>query len=280
MKIERVIITMVFAAIFCAVLPLSAAAQVGIPSAIDIGLEVQNFEYNEPGVMSEEGTQYGVYGAYTGYFSGNIMAHAFLSYVGGDLDYDGGLQNLVTGAITPTTATTPNTIFNFRLAAGYRFAMGGADITPYAGYGYRNLENEITDEVTLTDPIRGIEVTGEVPCAGYQRDQKYSYIPVGVQVAFGTTWGVEAVGEYDYFLSGENHSYRPECGMDNTFDQDGGSGYRFSVKVISPPVLGNMRIVVEPFYEHWEVDDSNVVGGFLEPENDSTSTGIRIGGRF
>lgn len=276
MKAPRVIFTLVFAAIFCAVLPLSAAAQVGIPSAIDLGLEVENFEYNEPGVMSEEGTQYGVYGAYTGYFGGNIMAHAFLSYVGGDLDYDGGLQFLDGSGSIATTATTPNTIFNFRLAAGYRIPMGGADITPYAGYGYRNLENEITDEVT----IKATGETGIVTCAGYQRDQKYSYIPIGVQLAFGTTWGVEAVGEYDYFLSGENHSYRPECGMDNTFDQEDGSGYRFSVKVISPPVLGNMRIVVEPFYEHWEVDDSNVVGNFLEPENDSTSTGIRIGGRF
>lgn len=274
MKIERVVFTMVFAAIFCAVLPLSAAAQVGIPSAIDIGLEVQNFEYNEPGVMNEEGTQYGVYGAYTGYFS-NIMAHAFLSYVGGDLDYDGGLQ-FADGSSIATTATSPNTIFNFRLAAGYRFPLGGVDLTPYAGFGYRSLENELTDELT----IKATGQSGIVPCAGYQRDQKYSYIPLGVQLAFGTTWGVEAVGEYDFFLSGENHSYRPECGNDNTFDQEDGSGYRFSVRVISPPVIGSMRIVVEPFYEHWEVDDSNVVGGFLEPENDSTSTGIRIGGRF
>jgi hypothetical protein len=275
MNTPRVVFTLVFAAVFCAVMPLSAAAQVGIPYAVDIGLEVENFEYNEPNVMSEEGTQYGIYGAYTGYFMQNIMAHAFLSYVGGDLDYDGGLQ-FADGSSLATTATTPNTIFNFRLAAGYRIPVGGADITPYVGYGYRNLENEITDELT----IKATGETGTAPCAGYQRDQKYSYIPLGVQLVFGSTWGVEAVGEYDFFLSGENHSYRPECGMDNTFDQDDGSGYRFSVKIISPPVIGSMKIVVEPFYEHWEVDDSNVVNGFLEPENDASSTGIRIGGRF
>ena len=248
----------------------------GVASAFDIGLEVENFEYNEPGVMSQDGTQYGIYGAYTGYFGGNIMAHIYSSYVGGDLDYDGGLQNVQTGQSIATTATTPNTIFNFRLAAGYRFPTGGMDITPYVGFGYRNLENEITDELT----IKATGETGIATCAGYQRDQKYTYIPLGVQLAFGSTWAFEAVGEYDFFLSGENHSYRPECGNDNTFDQEDGSGYRFSVKVISPPVIGSMRIVVEPFYEHWEVDDSDVVNGFLEPENDASSTGIRIGGRF
>jgi hypothetical protein len=284
MRTPRVFLTLIFAAIFCAVLPLSAAAQVGITSAFDLGIEVENFTYEEGDFMSEEGVQYGVYGAYTGYLMENIMAHVYGSYVGGDIDYDGGLQNVVTGANIPTTGTTPNSIFNFRLAGGFRFAMGGADLIPYAGFGYRSLENEITDEAT-------IKATGQTliaPCAGYQRDQTYSYIPVGVQLAFGSEWGVEIVGEYDYFLSGENHSYRTECGRDNTYEQDGGSGYRASVRIISPPAIGSMRVTIEPFFESWDIDKSNevrnAVGDLVfvswEPANTSETYGLRIGGRF
>lgn len=259
--------------------PSGAAASAGgfAPWGVDLGLELGQFEYEEPGVMTEKGLQYGLYASYTHHFFENARVQLYASVVGGDLDYDGGLsgEDPDTGKryTLPATGESPNAIFNGRLTGGYRFPVGPVRLTPFAGYGYRFLRND------LNQPL---EVEGygtfDDPRSGYWRDQTYHYLPLGLLVgaALPGGWEIEGTLEYDVFLGGSNHSYN-DYGIDQTFTQSGGSGYRFAVKFLSPAFFERVRVSVEPFYEHWAVDDSDIVEGFLEPNNSNSTFGLRVG---
>lgn len=276
-----------------AVIALAPAPAALAGSEFDFGAVVESFEYRERqgDFMKETGLQAGVYAGYTHLFDLGIVGNVFLSYAGGDLDYDGGLQVQYPDGRSediPGTSQTPNTIFNFRISGGYRVDLAGLELVPFAGFGYRLLSNELGDTIDL----EGYGPT-YVSCSGYTRDQSYLYAPLGLRggIALGG-WSVEAVAEYDLFLAGRNRSHRAECGDDTTFNQETGMGYRASLLLVSPPIAGSWRLTVEPYYEHWEVDDSEIVeelvnvGGrletmySLEPENDTTAIGVRIGARY
>lgn len=273
-------------AVVTAVAPVAAAARSGDrnfePWGVDLGLEVAQFKYEEPGAMTEQGPQAGLYTGYTHFFFGRLRAQVYASVVGGDLDYDGGVyvrdpdtSELYTlGA----TCTTPNVIFNGRVTGGYRFALGPLELTPYSGYGYRYLRNDLNQSIN-------VESYGWVdsPESGYWRKQTYHYLPLGFVLGapMGGDWRVEGTLEYDLFLRGRNHSYN-DYGLDSTFTQTGGSGYRFALKTLSPVVASFARFTIEAFYERWEVDESDRVWESptrytLEPRNNSTLYGVRIG---
>lgn len=267
-----------------AVFPIQAGAEAFNPWNLDFGLETGQFTYKEPGIMSEEGLQLGPYAAYSRTFSQSFRAHAYVSLVGGDLDYEGGLQGVdpATGEmfVIPATASTPNTIFNLRFTGGYRIALGRGELTPFIGYGYRFLRNDLNQPLVL----EGGEVYDD-PRSGYWREQSYHYLPFGLFAAapLGGGWQIEGTMELDYFLRGRNNSYN-DYWMDYTFKQDSGSGYRFAVKFLSPVFFDRLRLTFEHFYERWDIDDSDRVidGGYylVEPANNSTQYGLRFGVRL
>lgn len=125
----------------------------------------QDMEYNEfnsvghPGVDpdynngyfdSEEGSQIGLRVGATkqGELFGveNVYLAANLSYVAGDTDYTGYLQNQ-SGTLVPYSTTTDNTMLDFGVKGGVGFVMGDkAQITPYVGYEYHQWVRDIGND--------------------------------------------------------------------------------------------------------------------------------------
>ncbi len=125
---------------------------------------------------------------------------------------------------------------------------------------------------------------------GYEREVKYWYSPIGIKTVSPLsgiwTWGIAA--EYDLFWSGKVESHLSDLleGLnDPEVDQNSGDGYalRFSL------YLTNHCWFVEPFITYWNIDQSDQatltlfgepIGYVYEPENETTTYGIRIGWKF
>jgi hypothetical protein len=66
-------------------------------------------------------------------------------YVNGSTNYDGALQNLVTGAKTPYTSTTDNAIWTMSGRVGRALPLGqSAMLIPFAELGYRHWDRNLT----------------------------------------------------------------------------------------------------------------------------------------
>lgn len=234
------------------------AKQPTTPTCVDVGVEIAHVEYDEPGLMTESGFLYGVFGAFT-FYPGDIMCSIYASYVMGDLEYEGGVQNSQTGEVAPLTLDTPNTIVNLRGIIGLRPKRSGqVAFVPYAGLGHRELVDDLPGKY------------------GYKREQTYLYIPFGMYLAWANGFAVNV--EYDFFVEGENNS----LGM--KFTQDSGYGYRMSARYASPEKPADLQqtsFSAEVFLQYWNVGESDHVRyspyTFYEPENDSLMIGIRAG---
>ena len=96
--------------------------------------------------------------------------------------------------------------------------------------------------------------------------------------------------EYDLFLFGQQKSHLGDVWPGtNTLsnDQDGGYGARSSFKLIKR--YKSFSTYIEPFVRYWNIDDSDVetftvpglgTGAGLEPANNTTEYGVKLGMRF
>lgn len=149
----------------------------------------------------------------------------------------------------------------------------GAQVTPYAGIGYRLLADRLGGKTTSTGAV------------GYDRLSQYEYMPLGLETKFGILpgWSVKPSAEYDYFIHGTQDSYLSQVSsglsdLHNT--QHSGYGVRGSVMVrmdaAHPVEFG-------PYVRYWNVKQSDTqpvgfrgvtVGSGYEPANHTTEIGI------
>jgi hypothetical protein len=238
--------------------------------AFEIGLNLSYFDYQEDfGTVDPEwdGFMYGVIGSYT--YHNQIMLSTSLEFTYGNLDYDGGVQF---DGIAPYKEDAQDWILEWRGLVGYDFTSHRHLITPFIGIGYRYWNDDIEGSF------------------GYEREVKYWYSPIGIKTVSplsGTsTWGI--VAEYDVFWSGEVKSHLSDLleGLnDPEVDQNSGDGYglRFSL------YFTNDCWFVEPFITYWNIDQSDqatltlcgeAIGYVYEPENETTTYGLRMGWKF
>jgi len=236
-----------------------------------IGLETMYFDYEEDSVdMEEDGFMYGLIGDYTYHGDDKLMLKASLEYAAGnDLDYDG-----KTWDGTPVKEDTDDWIVECRGLIGYDYVLNGKNlITPFVGIAYRY----------WNDDIGGI--------GGYEREIEYWYSPIGIRTVSPLsdkwTWGISA--EYDLFWSGKvkSHLSDVDSGLnDPEVDQDFGDGYglRFSVQ-FNWELNKNYALSIEPYIRYWHIDKSDTktlsyygtpIGYVYEPENETTSYGLRL----
>jgi hypothetical protein len=172
-------------------------------------------------------------------------------------------------------------MFETRGVAGYDIPVGEAGrVTPYAGFGFRYLKDDAGGSTTSTGHW------------GYDRESFYYYLPLGIetQSRLARCWLLETAIEYDYFIAGRQKSHLEDgdAGFNTLYnDQDSGYGIRGSVKVIRE--LDGMNVFVEPFIRYWRIEDSTVnlltyneipYSYGLEPANNTTEYGVRVGLRF
>ena len=239
-------------------------------NTFQIGFDVRYFDYEEPGLMEESGWMYGIFGSYIYHGNNKLMFETSLSYVFGELDYDGQLMDG-----TPHTTDTDDWIFEWRGLIGPDYRLKDSSIiTPYLGVGYRFWNDEIKGS------------------GGYEREIQYWYLPIGVKtispLPANWTWGLSA--EYDLFLSGKvkSHVSNLLAGLnDPENDQNFGDGYgvKFSLQ-FNRKFSNNYYISIEPYIAYWDIDESDPsmltlygqpTGIYVvEPENETTEYGLRL----
>ena len=244
----------------------------------DVGSEIYYYEYEEPGVMDQEGMFYGLRLGYTdrGWLSdaphssaadGGPMFRAEGRLAFGQVDYDGGIIDFGTGNVTPYSMDDiDDWVFEGRLLLGVDWLRRSALSTVYLGLGYRYLNDDAS-----SDP------------AGYERESNYLYVPVGFQFdsSHTTGWSFGFGAEFDIFIAGDQRSHLSDVGpmySDVDMHQDSGYGYRASVKLQHKSEDG--VFVVEPFIRYWDIDDSDFeyasFGTVWEPANETTEYGLAI----
>lgn len=238
-------------------------------STWELGLELSHIEYEEPGVMKEDGLMFGPSASYT--YHDNIMLRGEARYSYGKLDYQG----------SGTIDDIDNNLFGIRAVAGYDFTLSqSAILTPYIGFGYRYLNDDSSG------------MTSSTGARGYERESNYYYSPIGVEALtdLGNGWFVGGVFEYDYFWKGKQKSHLGDAivGLSTVEnDQDSGYGLRGSVKIVKE--TGRVTFLLEPFIRYWDIDESDIstvsyfgtaVGTGYEPDNDSTEIGLKAAIRF
>ncbi len=239
---------------------------------LEVGAEISYMKYKEPDMMEEDGMMYGVSAAYT-FLRNKLMLKADGRFSYGQVDY----SSPVSGTLDNIDDYNVET----RISVGYNYKPSEkASIIPYAGFGYRYLNDDTSGMVTSTG------------AAGYERESNYLYTPIGLDamVDLGNGWSLGAVAEYDLFWYGMQRSHLEDVGyglstMDN--DQKSGWGARGSVKIKKK---GNkVDFLIEPFIRYWNIKKSEetnltyygfIVGKGWEPKNNSTEIGAKIAVQF
>jgi hypothetical protein len=258
------------------------AAQIAKRHSFEIGPEIYYVNYQELDTweiggeeiedvveVEDTGVFYGITGAYTfrGWaplteeesFSGpwNWMLRAEGRYAQGQVDYDGATWGGEPLAITGID----DSVTEARLLIGPDFAVGNALTTLYAGFGYRYLNDDLS----------------EFP-GGYERESYYRYIPVGIAMGRQASekWMLGATVEFDWLLHGLQRSHLSDVGlMDVENDQDSGYGLRASLRLQS---MGRANVIIEPFVRVWCIDKSEIETfdglAVFEPKNRTAELGI------
>ncbi|MBN1804228.1 MAG: LamG domain-containing protein [Sedimentisphaerales bacterium] len=240
-----------------------------------VGPELYSFKYEEPGLMEEEGMFYGVAFGYTyrdwiSETPGQVlsydkkrMARAEGRVAFGEVDYDGALQDLTTGEKTPLSINGIDDLaLEGRLLFGADWLGENTLKTLYAGIGYRYLNDDSSFDIN-----------------GYERESNYYYVPIGFEIdtnlQAGWSWGGRV--EFDMLFWGVQKSHFSDLDPmrpDIEKDQDGGYGYRASIKIQHKSEVG--IFVIEPFFRYWDIDKSEIVQGWIEPANETTEYGIQL----
>lgn len=246
--------------------------------SFEVGAEISSFEYEEAGIMEDEGVLYGLTGSYT--YRGPLfkqrlekaMLGAEARIAAGEVDY--------TSTNTGSMDDIDDMLFEVRGVAGYDFQVCSSTILiPYIGLGYRYLNDDSAGKVTTTGHF------------GYERESNYLYAPIGIKTdtPFKNNWSLELTAEYDIFLWGKQKSLLSEVSSaypDVEVDQEGGYGLQGAIKISkSTPQL---TYVFEPFIRYWDIDESEravfPVGSFIvtawEPKNESTEIGVKFAIEF
>jgi len=264
----------------------------------EIGSEAFFYTYREPNLMKVNGNKYGVFTSFTYRTQENPKVESLQEvfrresklnmfrlegrYAFGKVDYESNG--------TGSEAGIPYWAIEFRGLAGYDIpVMAESRVTPFLGLGYRYLYD---------DGGAGITTTGHW---GYDRESHYIYLPVGVETQFNIKngWSIGFTAEYDFFIDGQQISHLEDGGtgydtVEN--DQNDGYGLRGSFRIMKE--TEKLDFFIEPFVRYWNIDDSDVVAlkingavipipgspgyvvGGLEPENNTTEYGVKMGFRY
>lgn len=224
--------------------------------------------YNEPNVMSEMGHLSGLNAAFEARPAEAVLMFRISGeFLFGGLAYDGALHDNKTDKTIPWTSTSNDFMYTLKAVMGLpAVTWDGGNFGPFVGVGSRYLNDQLQG--------RG----------SYEREISYLYLPLGLETRFLMSHerSLTLTAEYDRFLGGTVKSHLTDTGhsrdVENT--QAEGSGYRV-VADLASPFGEHTDLHIAPYYQHWEVGDSDKVlmdqRYWREPKNSTEQIGVVIG---
>jgi hypothetical protein len=247
---------------------------------VDVGGEIFYYRYAEPNPVGirNQGPMYGFDAGYAyrpakPNFFNNPLTNVYFVQVrytdSDDLKYsgDGDIKNKHDDAL------------EYRGLIGKDYYIGADSmVTPYFGFGYRELYDRGKGEMTTTGLL------------AYDRRSHYYYLPLGgdIVIDLPDNWEFDPNIEYDLFISGWQKSYFSDSpgNADLVNHQDHGFGIRSSIKLLKKGPL--VDYYMEPFVRYWHIEESKaefqVIGGqpgyWVEPDNNTIEVGSEFGIQF
>jgi hypothetical protein len=261
-----------------AIKPLAAAGN----KEYSIGFEMSGYKYQEvvndsEKFMSIEGERYGL--SYEYLSRKSTEKSSFWSYQvdlsWGYLIYDGVSQD---GKIKCKVNCRTDWYQEHRLLYGFAlpFNDNASVVMPYLGCAFRELFNRINDYDYIKDG-------NPAKIVGYDRYSLYLYIPLGIilRTELGNDWLFSLNPEFDLFLLGQQTSGIDMDGNGKPLEnvQNGGYGFRVSSRV-SKKIGDEFAVFLEPFVKYWDIANSDIVNGCLEPKNNTVEHGVKVGITF
>jgi hypothetical protein len=249
----------------------AGAQQVSLKTqpGVALGLSASYYHYKEPSIaVTEEGYKAGIDLAITAVRSTDWFIRGDGRFAYGRIDYTG----------TGSKDANPDWYTELRGTIGKDFDYDRYSLSPYTGIGYRYLFND----------LRGVTSTG---AAGYRRESRYIYIPVGVthRLRLESSARLSTTFEFDYLVQGWQKSNLTDATAllpNQTNKQHSGYGIRASV------FYEKANWSFGPWVHYWRINQSEmtsatvtVAGGTLralifEPKNKTTEIGLRLGYKF
>ena len=249
------------------------------PHAWQIAPEVYYFRYEEPGLMEEEGTFYGLTASFTSRRERGSREDAFAWSTfkiearadWGTVDYD--------GALWDGTPYEIEDIDDFVLGFGLLWGQEW-DPTPFISGFHVGLAYRYLNDDPSFDP------------AGYEREANYLYFPIRLEATAGSrhAWQVAFLGELDILLIGLQISHLGDVmgEPDPEVEEDGNiynvqlpfSGFGAQGSIVLRHRSEALDIAVGPFIRTWWIAESEPDQGFVEPENNTIEYGLQLIFRF
>jgi hypothetical protein len=233
-----------------------------------VGFVAGYMDYKEPGLMREYGNIFGVQGSFTFLTRSSLEWNFESEFLTGKITYDGG--NLSGARYSQPTS---DWILNGRATLGFYRNIGATwSLTPYAGFGFRD----------LNDKIEG--------SGSYNRNISYVYLPFGAQIAgFVTrTWSLLFSADLDLMIYGTVISKLSDVDSSapDVTNHNKGIGGRLTATIRHD--MGRYGIHAGAAYQKWKIDQSdgvritlgNQTGTLYEPENEFDFFGINVGADF
>lgn len=237
-----------------------------------VGISLVDYKYDEPkrtgfpnGVMTLKATMLSL--DYSGTYAftpqwpntgqGWFVRGEF-QYAVGDADYSSPVSGTLNG--------TENWYYEIRGQLGRDFQMKGYVLAPYIGLGFRHLYHD----------LKGLTSAGT---RGYRRENDLQTASVGFTHRMQLSGGarLSTTFEYMHLLKGVQTSKFSDRGTgkaDAEMDQNSGHGLRLS------SMWRSDKWSLGPTLTHWNIKDSEVVRGDLEPKNTTTEIGFKTSYHF
>lgn len=248
------------------------------PRAWTIAPEVSLYRYKEPGVMTNEGTLYGVVGSYTfhrlgddgfsrpGVDGDDLSSWSTIRLEGrlgfGEVDYDGSFMDG-----TPlSTSGTDDLLIDARFLWGREWRPVRFVHAAYVGLGYRYLNDDSSEQL-----------------GGYERESNYLYVPLGARRDFDLAgrWDLGLTGEFDVLIVGRQISHLDDVDPElPTVRNWQWPGFGAAVSVELRHRSERFDLALAPFLRYWWVAESDLSRGYYEPENNTVEYGLSFIIRF
>ena len=231
--------------------------------AFALGFDLRNYKYEEPGFVEHNGLMFGLYAQLEANFSNSGTGYFETSLHYGKLTYKGALCDTGTGICSPYETSNQTDIIS-RTVGIYYLPMSGA-LSVGGGLGLRYLQDTVSEK------------------GFYARIGTWGFLPIATKIDFPMAPNIRGLFEleYDYVFYGgiRSNLSQVSSSFEDVYMHQSGYGINLNFGAV---IAGMLQTSL--YYQTWNLNESDSVvsGGlqFVEPKNNSTSIGVKLGYKF